>query len=415
LAQITQASFSSSLIPVPLTNVQGKMDLNLDRILFENLTGQLNGGNFSLQGSLPILKTLAQKQPLQLTFRDLLLDLKGFYQGRAKGEIRWLGSLLEPSIGGHIELFNGQFLLENPLLEEDPWVKDPFKEKTAAAQGRSLPKFANFELILGENVLISRPPIVTVAATGNLLLNGPLAQPQPEGTILLKSGQVNLFANQLRLASSDNNTAQFSPKWGFDPYLNLRLVTAVSETNRNLVRTTPLSSEINDPFTANNDSLQTVRIQAQIKGLASQLTRSIELTSNPSRNRSEIITLLGGSFVNTLSSGDTTVGLANLAGTAVLGTVQGAIGDALGLSEFRIFSTPLINDQERIGSTQIGVAAEAGVDLTHDLSLSLLQILNADRPPQFGLRYRINENTILRGSSNFSDDNRGIIEYQRRF
>ena len=409
LAQITQASFASSLIPVPLTNVQGKMDLNLDRILVENLTGQLNGGNFSLQGSVPILKTLAPKQPLQLTFRDLLLDLKGLYQGRVKGEIQWLGSLLEPSIGGHIELFNGQFLLENP------WLEDPFKEKTAMTQGRSLPEFANLELILGENVLISRPPIVTVAATGNLLLNGPLAQPQPEGTILLKSGQVNLFANQLRLASSDNNTAQFSPKWGFDPYLNLRLVTAVSETNRNLVRTTPVSSEINDPFTANNDSLQTVRIQAQIKGLASQLTRNIELTSNPPRNRSEIITLLGGSFVNTLSSGDTTVGLANLAGTAVFGTVQGAIGDALGLSEFRIFSTPLINDQERIRSTQIGVAAEAGVDLTHDLSLSLLQILNADRPPQFGLRYRINENTTLRGSSNFSDDNRGIIEYQRRF
>lgn len=417
LTQFKQATLASSLILAPLTNVQGQISLNLDRIRVENLTGQLSGGNFRLQGSLPLQPAIAQSQsssqsqsqfqPLQLTFNDLLLNLPGLYQGKVRGDIQGLGSVLAPTIGGQIELFNGQVLLGDLLKEPVP--SDPT---------RSLPELTNLKLILGDNILITRPPIVTVWATGDLLLNGSLDQPRPEGTILLKNGQVNLFASQLRLAGGESNTVQFSPQWGFDPYLNLRLITAVSETNRRAVRSTPLSSEINDPFTANNDSLQTVRIQAQVKGLASQLARNIDLTSNPPRNRSEIITLLGGSFVNTLSSGDTTdttVGLANLAGTAVFGPVQGAIGDALGLSEFRIFSTPLINNNERIGSTQIGVAAEAGVDVTHDLSLSILQILNGDRPPQFGLRYRINGNTTLRGSSNFSDDNRGILEYERRF
>lgn len=410
LTQFKEVTLSSAMLPIPLTHVQGKMDFTLDRIAIENLTGQLSGGNFILHGSLPIQPSFPLSPSpllspsLQLTFNDLLLDLPNLYQGRVKGDIQWLGSLVNPAVGGQIELFNGQILLGDPLKETHP------SEAT-----KSLLEFTNFNLILGENVLITRSPIIRLLAKGNLLLNGTIDQLKPEGIIALKNGQVNLFASQLRLAAGETNTAEFAPQWGFDPYLNLRLVTAVSETNRNVVRSNPLSSEINDPFTANNDSLQTVRIQAQVRGLASQLARNIDLTSTPPRNRSEIITLLGGSFVNTLSSGDTTVGLANLAGTAVFGPVQGTIGDALGLSEFRIFSTPLINDQERIRSTQIGVAVEAGIDLTQDLSFSILQILNADRPPQFGLRYRINENTILRGSSNFSDDNRGVIEYEHRF
>lgn len=140
--------------------------------------------------------------------------------------------------------------------------------------------------------------------------------------------------------TGEKNTAQFSPKRGLDPYLNLQLRTSATETNRNAVRTSPSSSEIIDPFTANLDSLQTVRIRARVEGYASQLTNSIELTSTPPRNQREIITLLGGGFVNTLGRGDTTLGLANLAGSAVFGSLQGAISDTLGLSEFRVFPPP---------------------------------------------------------------------------
>ncbi|MFM7572566.1 MAG: translocation/assembly module TamB domain-containing protein, partial [Snowella sp.] len=150
-------------------------------------------------------------------------------------------------------------------------------------------------------------------------------------------------------------------------------------------------------------------------GYASQLTKSIQLSSSPRRSQREIIALLGGSFVNTLGQEDSAIGLANLAGSAVLGGVQGQIGEALGLSQFRIFPTPLINDQERTTSNQLGVAAEAGVDLSNDLSVSIQKIVNADRSPQWGLRYRLNENITIRGSSNFADDNRGIVEYEQRF
>ena len=231
----------------------------------------------------------------------------------------------------------------------------------------------------------------------------------------LENGLVNLFASQLRLAGGKNNTAQFIPEKGFDPYLNIKLFASATETTQNTVNINPNSPEIPDTFSATKNSLETVRIKANVEGFASKITKRIQLSSQPKRSQQQIVTLLGGTFLNTLGTGETTLGLANLAGNAVLGTVQGAIGEALGLSEFRIFPTPLINKEDSLDTSNIGFAAEAGLDLTEDFSLSIQTIVNGDSPPKLGLQYRINESTVIRGSSNFSDDNRGSIQFEQRF
>ena len=312
--------------------------------------------------------------------------------------------MVEPDIGGNLDLFKGKILLGEAL---------PISENTGELNHTA--EFKGLNLNWGEDIRIQRSPVLDFLATGTITLNGNTGQLLPEGTIALKSGQINLFASQLRLAGGNENVAQFSPHRGLDPYLNLRLVSAATETNRNSLNASPLSSEINEPFSANSESLQMIRIQALVQGYASQLTQSIQLSSSPRRSQREIIALLGGGFVNTLGQEDSAIGLANLAGSAVLGGVQGQIGETLGLSQFRIFPTPLINDKERTTSNQLGVAAEAGVDLSNDLSVSIQKIVNTDRPPQWGLRYRLNENTTIRGSSNFADDSRGIVEYEQRF
>jgi len=45
----------------------------------------------------------------------------------------------------------------------------------------------------------------------------------------------------------------------------------------------------------------------------------------------------------------------------------------------------------------------------------VLKILTNSEPAQFGLRYRINDNLLLRSSTNFSGDNRASVEYELRF
>jgi translocation and assembly module TamB len=117
--------------------------------------------------------------------------------------------------------------------------------------------------------------------------------------------------------------------------------------------------------------------------------------------------------VDTFGRGETTLGLANLAGSALLGSVQDRVGQVLGLSEFRLFPTTAISEKGR-GST-LGLGAEASIDVTEDLSVSMLKLLTTEQPGQFGLRYRVSPQTIIRGSTDFAGDSRGGVEYNIRF
>ncbi len=118
---------------------------------------------------------------------------------------------------------------------------------------------------------------------------------------------------------------------------------------------------------------------------------------------------MGGGFINTLGTGDSTLALANLAGSVLLTQFQTALNQALGLRDFRIFPTTT----SRTSSLTLG--AELGIKLTENVSASVLRILDANQPTRFGVRYRIDDNILLRGSSDFEEDTRGEIEIRFRF
>jgi translocation and assembly module TamB len=131
------------------------------------------------------------------------------------------------------------------------------------------------------------------------------------------------------------------------------------------------------------------------------------------------VALIGGSFIDTLGR-DPLYGVASLAGSALLNNIQTTIGRALGLSEFRLFPTYSGDNNARGGTsgtttTTLGLAAEAGIDITPALSVTLLKVLTNNQPAQIGLRYRINNNLLLRGSTDFSGDSRAALEYEARF
>jgi translocation and assembly module TamB len=45
----------------------------------------------------------------------------------------------------------------------------------------------------------------------------------------------------------------------------------------------------------------------------------------------------------------------------------------------------------------------------------MLQILTVQEPTQFGVRYRLNDNILLRGTTNLEGDNRAVVEFETRF
>lgn len=425
------ATIESTALQDPLTNITGTILFDRDRISVESLQGQFNRGRVLASGTLPILVAADAdpNNPLQVTLDRLAINQKGLYQGGVTGNITVLGTALAPTIGGQVTLADGKIQLPNPSAtgSTTPAASGNSQRNSQGNSQRNSqrnsqsPQFSptlnNLSLVLGDRVQIVSAPLINFVASGGLTVNGRLDELRPEGTIRLRSGQVNLFTTQFVLERGYPQTATFERDRGLDPVLNIRLIASVPEVTGSRIAA-PGTAEVSDsPVSvasiANLGSLRTVRIQARATGVASQLFQNLELSSSPSRSRSEIVSLIGGGFVNTLGRGDSALGIANLAGSALLTNIQGFIGNAIGLSDFRLFPTLLDRGQQR-GST-LGLAAEVGVDITRNLSASVLRVLTADQPTQFGIRYRFNDRFLFRGSTNLSGDNQGVFEYEFRF
>ncbi|MBW4448534.1 MAG: translocation/assembly module TamB domain-containing protein [Spirirestis rafaelensis WJT71-NPBG6] len=446
IASINNGVFSAQAIPGQLTDVNGRVLFNFNSILVENLQGNYSQGKVAAAGEIPISnnRQVQINNPLRVTLDQLALNLKGLYQGGVSGDVNITGAALSPIVGGKVQLTNGQVLLAESNNATNPGTNNvgvPSQTK-ALKQNKDNPnnpattttRFNNLEIELAKNVNVTRPPLISFGATGTLTINGALGNLLPDGTITLRSGGVNLYTTQFNLARGYEQTAIFTPERGLDPELNVRLSAKVLDTVPNRVPTTSVSSEINDSdgIIPNFEPIRTIQVEARVEGLASQLDQNLELTSSPARSETEIVALLGGSFVNTLGSGDSTLALANLAGSAL--NLQGTfnqIGNLFGLSEFRLF--PTISAASNSSSLELG--AEAGVDITPRISVSGVKILTAEDPLQLGVNYRINDNLRLRGSaplftnsncsaaSGSNEDNfatyscgiNAVLEYEKRF
>lgn len=423
IATINNATFSAQALPGKLRSVTGRVLFNFDSILVENLQGRFSRGKVEAAGEIPIFnnENVIINNPLTVNLDQLALNLKGLYQGGASGNLQITGSALNPIIGGKVNLFDGQVLLaestSTPSSANSSLGVSPIKAnkqnkpEIGNGMGNANAKFNNLDLELGKNVQITRPPILSFRATGNLIVNGSINQPIPNGTIRLEKGGVNLFTTQFNLASGYKHTATFSPSQPRDPNLDIQLFAKVLDVTQNndfsRINSTGLSA------------LESVRVEATINGLASKLNENLELTSSPSRSQTEIVALLGGGFVDTQGRGDSTLGLINIAGSAVFNNFQSAfnqIGSTFGLSELRIFPTVISNNPEAgRSSSTLELAAEAGVDISSKISVSSIKILTTNDPFQWGVNYRINDEFRVRASTNLSDDSRAVVEYQTRF
>jgi translocation and assembly module TamB len=423
IATLKNATFSAQALPEKVKGVTGKVLFNFDQVLVESLQGRFSRGQVQAAGEIPIFNSdrVAVNNPLTVNLDQLKLNLKGLYQGGASGNLQITGSAFNPRIGGKVNLYDGQVLLAESSDNNQPANTvsgislTKFDKQSTKTSLNTNTSFNKLELELGNNVQITRPPLLSFRATGNLTVNGFFADPIPEGTIRLTKGGVNLFTTQFNLARGYEHTATFRANQPRDPNLDIQLIAKVLEVIPN--------SDLNRTNTVGLGALETVRVEANIKGPASRLNETLELRSSPARSETELVALLGGGFVDTQGRGDSTLGLINIAGSAVFGNFQSAfnqIGNAFGLSELRVFPTLISDNPEasnnsgRSGSS-IELAAEAGVDISNKLSISSIKILTANDPFQWGINYRINDKFRVRASTNLEDDSRAVVEFQSRF
>ncbi|MFQ3635610.1 MAG: translocation/assembly module TamB domain-containing protein [Cyanobacteriota bacterium] len=421
-AEFNGASMTAPALPEPLTNITGRAQFNTSFVDVEGIRGQFRQGEVVARGLLPIFdpddfprSETAENQPLTVSFNQVVLNLKGLYSGGVDGAVQVVGTALAPVINGDITLTNGrvQLLSGDAPPPEDPPI-DP-NDITIP------PRFDNLRLSLGRGLRITLDPLLDFLVAGELRVNGTVRAPRPEGELQVRRGIVNLFTTQFNLVRGYNNTAEFTPQRGLDPYLQVQLVASVPEVTRTPVTTSSGAAEINETLVTDLGSLSNVRVIATVDGYASEMldgfltgSDTFALTSSPARSDSEIIALIGGGFINTFGQGDSTLAIANLAGSAFLPGIQGVISEVLGLSDFRLFPTLL--PSENASSTTLELAAEAGIDLFGtDLSGSVLAILTADAPVQFNLRYRINDQFLIRSYIDTDGGTGAILEFETRF
>ncbi|MEO0845306.1 MAG: translocation/assembly module TamB domain-containing protein [Cyanobacteria bacterium J06648_1] len=417
IANIENATIAAKSLPKnSLTNVNSQVFFDLDNIRVNNFEGDFGGGKMTAAGTVPFGDTVSLN-PLTIKFSEIeTVILPKLYNGGVKGELQVLGKATEPNITGDLTLFNGTIQLASESDESTAVgnqqqtgknSQNPPADKGIAAATQ----YKNLKLRLGQDVQISQPPIFTFTAKGDLNIDGTFLQPSPEGTIVLERGQVNLFTTQLNLSRDYQNTARFSRNNLLDPFLDVILIGSAIEASDRSIPSEVSPTEIPD---SGLQTLETIRISAKVKGLASQITNNIELTSSPPRSPAEIAVLLGGGFVEALANSNGTAGLATLAGSALFGSLNREFNNIFPIGELRLFPTPIIDENR--DNERDGLAGEIAFDLINNLSFSVLKILNNDTPAQFGFRYRLDDNFVLRGSSNFEEDGtRGLLEYELRF
>ena len=75
----------------------------------------------------------------------------------------------------------------------------------------------------------------------------------------------------------------------------MQLETSVTETNRYQFADNTGANEIPDISGLNTiNTVETIRVRASVNGFSSNINESLELTSTPARDETEIVSLLGG-------------------------------------------------------------------------------------------------------------------------
>jgi len=415
-ASFANGVVSALALPEPLTNVNGEITFDRQLIRVNGLQGQFRQGQVTAAGLWPIFDGASMTEdiadPLTVVFDEVVLNFKGLYRGSVEGQATLLGSALAPVVTGNIELSRGEVELVAQPPGGAPSSAPP------EGDGPFLPpRLEDLQITLGDRLRIVMRPILNFVAQGDMLINGPASDLRPNGTIRLRSGQVNLFTTQFGLARGYENTARFIPNRGLDPVLNVRLITSVPEIRR--VPAPPTSpfaaAEITETLATDIGAVGTVRVEARVEGPASQLADNLELTSSPARTQSEIVSLLGGNAIASIAEGDGSLAIANLASSAVLIQLQNQVNRALGITDFRLFPTVLPPDQASNSAGTLELAAELGVDVTGQFSTSVLAIVTAEAPVQFNLRYRLTDQLLMRSYIDTDGGSGAVLEFETRF
>ncbi|KPQ32383.1 MAG: hypothetical protein HLUCCO16_20230 [Phormidium sp. OSCR] len=347
---LDQAQVEAAAFPEAQTQVDGVIRFNEEQLDVEGLLAQVADGSFRLAGTLPLLQPNPDlERPLTLRVDQGAIALAGLYRGQLDGAITVAGTALTPVIGGGIELSQGRVSVPGGELAAGGGILESSGTNSTATNSTATnstatnsttttspfitPVLDGFRVSLGEDLRIVNPvPSFNAQVMGDVTVNGvidgDLGNLEPQGTIRVEEGQLNVLSSVFFVTPGRPQTVTFLPEEGLlNPQLDLQVSTLVSEQRRNpmadrdrnsnevpdttilplrqsrqlLVNITidAMTEDVLDAILADSaDSSQQVTVQGFESNQA--LLDTVQLSSIPNRSENELVSLLGGQVVTTI-------------------------------------------------------------------------------------------------------------------
>jgi len=320
-----ETTFASNQFPEKL-QLNGKVNLDNQKISVEQLQGNLAESEFSIAGVLPLLEPLSandESQPLTIAIAEGKINLEGLYKGDVGGEVVLTGTALrQPEIGGELRLAHGRVFVPEFITNQQPTEDTILASSTTGISQKGdntsplpglaiTPRFENFQVVLGDGLKIQPLPIAQFHFNGDLTLNGPLLEPEklePAGAIKLRRGYVEVFENEFYVTRNPQVSQEiaFTPSKGLlNPDIDIQLAAVVSDSTgtRNFLQREEFGNrnEIRDTSQLVLARPQQVKVNLNIQGEGKQLLALLALNESQADScqiTQELInpTIEGGSY-----------------------------------------------------------------------------------------------------------------------
>jgi translocation and assembly module TamB len=437
-----------------LEDVQATVLFDFQQMLLQELTARVGkAGRITGEGAIGLLRPLGPRQGLAVKLAEVPFSVPRI-TAVGNGQLRLLGSLASPRLGGEVTVSDGTINATRGSLADAPPESDQpatpasinelrearwdFQEPlvllgpdvesdTGASLRDAVPKvgwlaFDGLTVDLGPDLRVVMPNVATFRTGGRLRISGRLDPSlRASGVVRLLGGRLNLFTTTFTLDPSAPNVAIFTPSLGLVPYLDVALRTRISDSlgsfdddaspvvgwGSGAGSGAPSVAELQQVESFSSlGQLQLILVTVSVSGPADRIADNLELRSSPPLPRDRLIALIGGNTLAGLTGGAAGTALATAVGQTLLSPVLSSLTDALGqrvsLAIYPTYVSPEVEDRREYSTEkvppQLVLGTEVGVDVTPRLNASVLAAPNrTDVPPQFNFSWKASDVFTLRG------------------
>lgn len=230
--QIQNAAFSTSMAPVGLSNVNGKLDLINNKIQITSFTGDVGGGQASVGGSIALRPTLQFNLALQE--KNMRLLYPAGVRSTLDAELTFSGDLKAATLRGRTLIQSLNFTPDFNLST----FANQFNAPSVPPLSQGLAD--NIELavsVQSSQNLTARSSQLNLSGMANLRVGGTVGNPVVTGRVDLSSGELFFMNNRYEL---QRGIVSFNDPNQTRPVLNIQATTIVEQYNLTLNLVGPL-------------------------------------------------------------------------------------------------------------------------------------------------------------------------------